>query len=185
MARLLTVHNAELNTASITIRTLQIEGRQVTLAVFRQLPEEYIINFDVTPSLKGVGWGHVNYMVEGSYRYSGRTIHLVWQSGNELRRCLVYQSIDVREFSFYELPNEATTSSIEGNRKIAENYAQKDANIHDHYLALAQKGEQAQIKWKADRAAAWSKHQEDKRWAAARDVLVAPLFDLPQLFIAV
>jgi hypothetical protein len=60
MARALTVQNAEINTASITIRTLQVEGRQVTMGVFRQLPVEDIIEPE-GPHLKGVGWGHVNY----------------------------------------------------------------------------------------------------------------------------
>ena len=35
-------------------------------------------------ALRGVGWGHVRYLIEGD---PADIIHLVWQKGNELRRC--------------------------------------------------------------------------------------------------
>ena len=36
----LTTHNAEIKTATVEIRSLTVSGKQVTLAVFRQLREE-------------------------------------------------------------------------------------------------------------------------------------------------
>jgi hypothetical protein len=40
----LTVHNAEIRTAAVEVNTLTISGKQVTLAVFRQLQEEPIVH---------------------------------------------------------------------------------------------------------------------------------------------
>ena len=75
--------NAEITTATITIRSLTVDRRQVTLALFRQLQEEDIFDWS-TMQLRGVGWGHVRYMIEASPEIA---INLVWQKGTELRRC--------------------------------------------------------------------------------------------------
>jgi hypothetical protein len=85
----LTTHNAEIKTATVEIQSLTITGKQVTLAVFRQLIEAPLINHD--GSLAGVPWGTVNYC-------PGKTCpepdhfphwHVVWQQGTELRRSAV------------------------------------------------------------------------------------------------
>ena len=86
----LTVHNAEIHTATVEIKTLTISGKQVTLAVFRQLPEKPLINDDGT--LNGIPWGRVNYHPDKKgcdsltrvHRYAHR--HVVWQRGTELLR---------------------------------------------------------------------------------------------------
>lgn len=43
MPKQLTVHNATITTAAVEVKTLTISGKQVTLAVFRQLREEQLI----------------------------------------------------------------------------------------------------------------------------------------------
>lgn len=179
MARALTVQNAEINTASITIRTLQVEGRQVTMGVFRQLPEHDIID-PQGPSLRGVGWGHVNYQVSGHYRYTGRDIHLVWQKGSELRRCLVHETRVKPEFAFRELTSDISVQRIETYRKYAE-----EKPGREHYLTQANEIQATLDHWRAERIVALNRHQNELRWIDARNALVAPLFDLPQLFIAV
>lgn len=189
MARALTVQNAEINTASITIRTLQVEGRQVTMGVFRQLPVEDIISDEL--SLRGVGWGHVNYLIEGgNYAYyghthiyaNGRPIHLVWQRGNELRRCLVPRDLVKPPFIFPNPESDATAEAVERYRKAAEdpNNSQKG-----WYKDQADRSKEKRTLWLAERAEAWDIHQEMMRWIDARNALVTPLFELPQLFIAV
>ncbi len=50
----LNVHNAQISTAKVEIKTLTISGKQVTLAVFRQLIDELLIAED--GRLKGVAW---------------------------------------------------------------------------------------------------------------------------------
>lgn len=86
MSKALTVHNAEIKTAAVEIRTLTISGKQVTLAVFRQLREEPLIAEDGT--LNGVPWGIVNYHPDKCAN-DGEHIHVVWQLGVDLMRCRV------------------------------------------------------------------------------------------------
>lgn len=80
-----TVENAQIKTAAVEIKTLTISGRQVTLSVFRQIQEEDI--FDENLALKGVPWGTVNYFWKEDYTKD--KIHLLWQIGKELRRCIL------------------------------------------------------------------------------------------------
>jgi hypothetical protein len=82
----LTVHNAEIKTATVEIRTLTISGKQVTLAVFRQLKEAQLVNED--GSLAGVPWGTVNYHPD-KCAADDRHLHVVWQHAEELRRSKV------------------------------------------------------------------------------------------------
>jgi len=85
LARVLTAQNAVINTVSVQIKTLTVSGKQVTLAVFRQLIEEHIFDFTIG-GLRGVGWGHVRYLIDA---LPDQAINLVWQRGDELRRCIV------------------------------------------------------------------------------------------------
>lgn len=92
----LTTLNAELRTAAVEIKTLTVSGKQVTLAVFRQLVEEPAITPD--GYFAGVPWGTVNYC-PGKQNCAGagarfdkgypHRYHLVWQKGVELRRFAV------------------------------------------------------------------------------------------------
>lgn len=97
MSSALTVHNAEIKTATVEIRTLAISGKQVTLAVFRQLREELLIAQD--GSLNGVPWGVVNYHPD---KCGGRDFldhwHVVWQQGTELLRSSVIKEPAWRAF---------------------------------------------------------------------------------------
>jgi hypothetical protein len=86
----LTVHNAEVKTAAVEIKTLTISGKQVTLAVFRQLKEELLIADDGT--LNGVPWGTVNYHPD-KCGDKAEHWHVVWQKGLELRRSAVRKSL--------------------------------------------------------------------------------------------
>lgn len=86
MTKSLDLHNAEIRTASVEIRALTISGKQVTLAVFRQLREEPLIAEDAT--LNGVPWGTVNYHPD-KCGDDPEHLHVVWQRGNELLRARV------------------------------------------------------------------------------------------------
>jgi hypothetical protein len=59
MNKVLDVQAAELITAAVEVKTLTIRGKQVTLAVFRQLEEKPLLLDD--GSLAGTPWGRVNY----------------------------------------------------------------------------------------------------------------------------
>jgi hypothetical protein len=69
----------------VWIETIQRGPREITAAIFWQLVEEDI--FDWQPmALRGVGWGWTNYPIEA---HPQDAIHLVWQRGSVLRRCKI------------------------------------------------------------------------------------------------
>lgn len=84
----LTAENAVIKTASVEVKTLTISGKQVTLAVFRQLPEIEVI--DLRGKLRGVLWGRVNYCPDKNCGKWPGHVHVVWQEGESLRRATVY-----------------------------------------------------------------------------------------------
>jgi len=84
--RILQVQHAEVNTAAVEVKTLTIRGKQVTLAVFRQLMRKDLVNSDGT--LAGVPWGIVNYHPD-KCADGHPHVHVVWQEGAELRRAFV------------------------------------------------------------------------------------------------
>jgi hypothetical protein len=83
--RVIHVEQAEVRTATITVRALTIDRRQVTLAVFRQLQEEPLVDVD-GGTFRGLPWGRVNYCPDRRACSSSRHLHVVWQKGDELRR---------------------------------------------------------------------------------------------------
>ncbi|MEV4043150.1 hypothetical protein [Streptomyces sp. NPDC049744] len=87
MTRQLTTQNATITTAAVEVKTLTISGKQVTLAVFRQLKEEALIADDGT--LNGDPWGVVNYHPDKCGGDQREHWHVVWQNGNDLRRARV------------------------------------------------------------------------------------------------
>ncbi|MGW2706562.1 hypothetical protein [Streptomyces sp. NPDC001340] len=88
-AKQLTTQNALITTASVEVKTLTISGKQVTLAVFRQLREESLIGED--GSLNGDPWGVVNYHPE-KFGNAAPHWHVVWQRGSDLFRAAVIQT---------------------------------------------------------------------------------------------
>lgn len=85
----LTVEAAEITTAAVEIKTLTVKGKQVTLAVFRQLIEQPVIDPE-TGAFAGNPWGVVNYHPDRCADDKPH-LHVVWQQGDELRRARVYQ----------------------------------------------------------------------------------------------
>lgn len=78
---------ATIRTAVVEIKALTVSGKQVTLAVFRQLEEKGLLH-PSTGELAGEPWGRVNYHVD--CMPEKEHLHLVWQDGEELRRAVVY-----------------------------------------------------------------------------------------------
>lgn len=91
MTRQLTTQNATITTAAVEVKTLTISGKQVTLAVFRQLKEEPLIAPDGT--LNGEPWGVVNYHPD-KCGDDPEHMHVVWQKGPDLRRSYVTTTPD-------------------------------------------------------------------------------------------
>jgi hypothetical protein len=78
-----TVDTASIESATVTINTLTISGKQVTLNVFRQLQDAVLINHD--GSLAGPPWGMVNYHQKKCDKLE-KHAHVVWQLDDQLRR---------------------------------------------------------------------------------------------------
>jgi hypothetical protein len=70
----------------VEIKPLTVSGKQVTLAVFRQLPEQPLVFDDGT--LAGQPWGIVNYHPDKCAGFAAHW-HVVWQDGDDLRRSMV------------------------------------------------------------------------------------------------
>jgi hypothetical protein len=73
--------SAEILTASVTIKTLRVDSRQLTMGTFRQLPERALIDEDKV-ELLGTVWGHVNYHPNGDHDHR----QFVVQFGEQLCR---------------------------------------------------------------------------------------------------
>ena len=86
----ISVHKAEILTATVEVKTLRISGKQMTLSVFRQLLEESLHNTD-DGSAKGTVWGRVNYYWGNCA--DGDHLHVVWQRDDALRRACVYSGV--------------------------------------------------------------------------------------------
>lgn len=102
------VERVEVKTASVSVKTLTLNNKRFTLAVFRQLKHNYLIDAD-TYQLRGVPWGVVNYFW-GRCK-EGTHLHVVWQGDKEL-----YRSCESPES-----PNESSFMMKE--RQLAEDYA--------------------------------------------------------------
>ena len=63
--RILTTHEATVQTVQVEIQVLKVGKKQVTMGLFRQLPREVLLDPD-TLQLRGVPWGHVQYWWEGA-----------------------------------------------------------------------------------------------------------------------
>lgn len=89
------VEEASVRTASVEIRALTVDKKQMTLAVFRQLIEEPLFDLE-TFALRGQAWGSVNYHPVPKICPHGSHRHVVWQLGRELRRATVEREMPVR-----------------------------------------------------------------------------------------
>jgi hypothetical protein len=79
----LDANQATITTATVTIRTLRVNNKQLTQATFRQLPVRKLIDMQ-GPELKGTIWGWVNFTPPGC---RDRDTQFIVQIGEELCRC--------------------------------------------------------------------------------------------------
>lgn len=83
------INAAQILTPTITVREVKVDGKSMTQKTFRQIPEEPIIDRS-TYTLKGIPWGFINYFwVENKDKNTKNTKHILWQKGEELRRCFI------------------------------------------------------------------------------------------------
>jgi hypothetical protein len=87
MTSVILAREATVKTAAVEVKALTISGKQVTLAVFRQLEERELVN-EYDASLNGMPWGWVNYHPD-KCADDMRHIHVVWQQEDRLYRARV------------------------------------------------------------------------------------------------
>jgi hypothetical protein len=146
VGRVITTHEAVVKTATIQIKTLAIRNKQVTLAVFRQLQQEDLLDQD-TCEVQGIPWGRVNYHPDRANNYSGTEIvpcqhapahiHVVWQKDDELRRAYVPERWPMA----YWLESEITDSPPKGRmeRESKKRYLERYTRVWSkQYAWLAQ-----------------------------------------------
>jgi len=95
------VPQPNLQTATVSLKMVQVGKKQMTLSVFRQLTSEWPFNEDL--SFRGMPWGFVNYfwptvferewrgggyLIDQVYK-SGNYVHLLWQDGVQLKRTVL------------------------------------------------------------------------------------------------
>lgn len=83
----------ETTPTAVTIRTLSVRGSSMTLAVYRQLPERKLINFN-NGEFYGTPWGTVNLCPSRDCPENERTHrHVVWESEGQLYRNVCLQPL--------------------------------------------------------------------------------------------
>jgi hypothetical protein len=90
--------DASITTATVTIKALQVGKKQMTLSVFRQLPEARLVDEDMV-KLLGQPWGYVNY------RWGDQTgTNFIFQAESRLyRACFLIRESE--ELSGRDSPN--------------------------------------------------------------------------------
>ncbi|WP_326646072.1 hypothetical protein OG884_15585 [Streptosporangium sp. NBC_01755] len=208
MAKILTTQNAQITTAAVEVKTLTISGKQVTLAVFRQLRERPLIAADGT--LDGVPWGIVNYHPDKCGDSPFEHWHIVWQSGAELLRARVdidvstpFGSETADEFMYavaWEHRQIGGTTFFDGKppkpsqglvrwnmgglpmkSKVSWQVGEV-LNYGQRAIGSLQEPSQSAAEWRSELAVE-ARAEVDRR-SRRRDTVLA-LAELPQLFIAV
>jgi hypothetical protein len=92
---ILTAQEVTVQTAQVEISVMRVGKKQVTQAMFRQIPYKALIDLE-TLTLRGRPWGYVRYWWEGCSPGLGRAedgLHVLWQDGETLRRALVFDDV--------------------------------------------------------------------------------------------
>lgn len=87
--RVLNASEVTVSTATIEVKVMKLNNRQMTLAVFRQLKVEDLLDSD--GKKKGTPWGTINYHTDDCKDFYSKKshLHVIWQKGDELRHAIV------------------------------------------------------------------------------------------------
>ena len=136
MSKKVDVSQAQLKTVNIEIKAITLNNKQMTLAVYKQLKQEDLIEWTLKDmdnskaslkgALKGIPWGIVNYCADCSKETKEEEhFHVIWQKGKELRRCTILKEHE--EVLKFKLSNRLL-SLARGRKQISFNsstYADK------------------------------------------------------------
>lgn len=173
------ISDVTLATATVTINVVQIGRKQMTLSVFKQLPE----NHETDDSQL---WGIVRYEVKDKHGES-EALWLVHSSNGKLFRRAIDIVLDRVFFHAYE---ESTRRIVQLKKQIEEaklsiirdqKYGQNHWSIKESEADIIKWEEEIQLQDKSAKDDKKFHDIEVKRSARDRQLLK----DLPQLFIAV
>jgi hypothetical protein len=85
--KLIHIEDVKLKSMSVEIKAMTVNGKQMTLAVFRQLPPQSI--FDDEYKLLGIPWGRVVYFWGNDKDCNG--FQVVWQQQDTLFRSMHWE----------------------------------------------------------------------------------------------
>lgn len=131
--RVIHAHEATLRTASVDIKSLTVSGRQVTLAVFRQVQSELLVA-EPDPELLGLPWGHVNYHPD-KCGDDGEHLHVVWQKADELRRAYVSRKVPE-----WERDERSDLSDIARTLVLKSLLAGEVCKVQNHVITSVRRG---------------------------------------------
>lgn len=178
VTRQLTVHNAEVRTATVEVRTLTISGKQVTLAVFRQLIEDDLVDGD--GNFRGLPWGTVNYHPDKCGDKEVGHLHVVWQQGSELRRTRCSPPFVLSDDDPVYLDGRVTGPWLDA--AIADGWRLNKPCPSDTYSIVVAFGESAGLvrmaldsdhRWVLQERSRWDTDREEKLRAEALDAISA------------
>lgn len=138
--------NANLDTLAVTIQALHVNGKQMTLAVFRQLPINHAYDIDGTINDSLQHWGLVRYPIkdEGELwlvasdksKLFRCSVGYRWETVERAKRNVEQRRRDLNETLRYEKEMEAVNfyqklkNEAEAKRSFSS-YAEKDAWLKD------------------------------------------------------
>lgn len=134
----LNAHNATLKTAQVEIKTLTLSGKQVTLAVFRQLEERELLfyNKDLGEFMfSGIPWGRVNYCPDKCGSYSPH-LHVIWQLEDKLYRSIVYSSIYSWDYGNGKTIQKRSLDELKAAAKLYENTFSELLELDQLFIAV-------------------------------------------------
>lgn len=138
----------------------------MTLSVFRQIQEESIIDNE-TISLKGIPWGTVNYFWKTENEK--QKIHLLWQDGSELRRCMIWKTPTFEGYCCFHIEkcivdaeqkvNEAKNSISEYKNEIKQ--CTKEIGWEKDHVARYEESLRKILSGETDSSSNWVYDRED------------------------
>lgn len=114
------VDNASVQERQVTVRVLTIGTKQVTQTMYKQLPEEQVIDIE-TGELLGEVWGWVN--LHDNDCPKGPHLHAIWESNGQLKRAYSHKS-----------------SGYRGHREFLTDQLRDLSIVYICFVALADRG---------------------------------------------
>ena len=137
---LITIKDVQIKGLTVEIKSLTVGRKQLTLSLMRQFIDESIIN-EEEMLLKGVPWGFINYFWgEDKDKTPEHYLHLIWQKGSELRRCII-----PKKYNPYIYNERIDAENWDYNEEI-KNVISKETEIREieKYFALEEDKEDEQ-----------------------------------------